>query len=80
MSAIPCAHHPDRLALAYCSGCGKALCGICVVRLSAGNYCAACAETPDLRPRRARGRGGRWWLWAAIAALGLAAYAFLRFL
>ena len=39
MSEIACAYHDDRTALAYCSGCGKALCSQCVVRLTSGNYC-----------------------------------------
>ncbi|MDQ7839693.1 MAG: hypothetical protein RDU83_01540 [bacterium] len=78
MNGIPCAHHADRLALTYCSGCGKALCGSCVVRLGTGNYCRACAEAPDLRPRRARGRSGRTWLWVGIAVLVLVAYVVSR--
>lgn len=78
MSGIPCSHHPDRLALAYCSGCGRALCGSCVVRLGAGNYCSACAETPDLRPQKPRAQSGRKWLWAGIAVLVLVAYAISR--
>ncbi len=73
MSQISCAQHPDRTALAYCAGCGKALCGSCVVRLSAGNYCQACAETPDLRPIPQKAGRSRRWLWvvAALAAIAI---------
>lgn len=78
MNQISCAHHPDRTALAYCAGCGKALCGGCVVRLSAGNYCNACAETPDLRPRPPKGRRSRRWLWVVVALAALAVLFALR--
>jgi hypothetical protein len=69
VTTIVCANHPDRLAMGYCAGCGKALCSSCLVRLSTGNYCAVCAETPDHRPPSARGRRGRTWLWVGLAAL-----------
>ncbi|MDR7521219.1 MAG: B-box zinc finger protein [Armatimonadota bacterium] len=78
MSAVTCAHHPDRTALSYCAGCGKALCADCVVRLSVGNYCESCAETPDHRPRAARRRASRLWLWAVLAALAMAIYLVVR--
>lgn len=71
MSAVVCAFHADRPALAYCAGCGKALCATCVVRLSTGNYCQTCAERPDHRPAMdGRGRS-RVWLWAGLAAVVL---------
>jgi hypothetical protein len=47
-----CANHPDRTALGYCSRCGKALCPECLVRLSSGNFCEACANpAPPVRRR-----------------------------
>lgn len=71
MSSITCAYHGDRPALTYCAGCGKALCGQCVVRLSTGNYCQVCASTPDLRPPGPPARSRtRWWLAAAGIAAG----------
>lgn len=80
MSEIVCVHHPDRLALAYCSGCGKALCNQCVVRLSTGNYCDVCAETPDHRPAARRAGRSRVWLWIGLAILILAGITITRFL
>jgi hypothetical protein len=68
MTTITCANHPDRLAMGYCAGCGKALCSSCLVRLSTGNYCQVCAETPDHRPPAGR-RRTRTWLWVGLAAL-----------
>jgi len=80
MSEIACAYHADRTALAYCSGCGKALCSQCVVRLSTGNYCESCAETPDHRPAvRAAGRS-RLLLWIGLAVLALGGYIITRLL
>jgi hypothetical protein len=74
LNVIVCAFHADRMALAYCAGCGKALCTGCVVRLSTGNYCQTCAETPD-RPSWAGHRGrSRVWIWAGLAIVALAAY------
>jgi hypothetical protein len=63
---MKCANHSDRAALGYCSGCGKALCSECLVRLSTGNYCDVCAN-PGMktRPRRPM----PWWLILAGAAL-----------
>jgi hypothetical protein len=60
--SITCAYHDDRAALAYCAGCGKPLCGQCVVRLNTGNYCDACAATSDHRPSQPekRSRATRW--------------------
>lgn len=69
MSAIVCANHPDRTAIGYCAGCGRPLCSACIVRLSTGNYCQICAETPDHRPPAARRRQGRVWVWVGLAAL-----------
>ncbi len=69
MSAIVCANHRERPAIGYCAGCGKALCSDCIVRLSAGNYCQVCAETPDHRPPAARRRAGRMWVWIGLAVL-----------
>ena len=77
VNAIACANHPDRTALSYCAGCGKALCADCVVRLSTGNYCETCAETPDHRPPGAR-RKSRVWLWVALAALAMVVYLVVR--
>ncbi|MDQ7859480.1 MAG: hypothetical protein QN174_00930 [Armatimonadota bacterium] len=70
MNGIACAHHADRLALGYCAGCGKPLCSTCLVRLSAGNYCEACARTPGHRPveRRAPPRSRLWVVVGAAAA------------
>jgi hypothetical protein len=79
MSAIACANHPDRTALSYCAGCGKPLCLDCVVRLSTGNYCDVCAETPDHRPAVRRRATSRLWLWAGLAGLMTAAYLITRF-
>jgi hypothetical protein len=80
LNGIACAHHPDRSALAYCAGCGKALCAECVVRLSFGNYCQTCAETPDHRPPVARRSRARLWLWVGLAGLALVVYLILRLL
>lgn len=80
MTGITCARHADRPAIAYCAGCGKPLCGTCVVRLSTGNYCEECAETPDHRPRKARGRGVRPRLLVGITLLLVAAYLVSRLL
>ncbi|MGH2404971.1 MAG: B-box zinc finger protein [bacterium] len=77
MNAIACAHHADRAALAYCAGCGKALCAECVVRLSTGNYCESCAETPDHRPAGVRPRRSRVLVWVGLAVLLAAGYALL---
>lgn len=79
MSAVVCAFHADRAALAYCAGCGKALCTTCVVRLSTGNYCQTCAERPDHRPRAGRRGPTHLWLWAGLAA-ALLLYVISRFL
>jgi hypothetical protein len=78
VNGIACANHPERPALAYCAGCGQALCAGCVVRLSTGNYCEVCAETPDHRPRPARARRSRLWLWVGLAAAAAAAYVVSR--
>ena len=59
-----CAAHPDRPALGYCSRCGKALCTVCLVRLSTGNFCEACAG-PAPRPQR---RAAPWWIIVLAAA------------
>jgi hypothetical protein len=80
VTAIVCAFHADRAALAYCAGCGKALCPGCVVRLTAGNYCQACAEAPTHQPRAGPRAGARVWLWAALAIIALAAYVASRVL
>jgi hypothetical protein len=53
-----CANHPDRPALGYCSRCGKALCTECLVRLSTGNFCDACANPAPAAPPRTV----PWWL------------------
>jgi hypothetical protein len=78
MTAIVCANHPDRLAMGYCAGCGKALCSDCLVRLSTGNYCPVCAETPDHRPPSTRGRRTRAWLWVGLALLATLVLLLLR--
>ena len=80
MSAVVCTFHADRPALAYCAGCGKALCTVCVVRLSTGNYCEACAEAPTHRPGAARQGRGRVWVWAGLAVAALALYLISRVL
>lgn len=77
MNGIACAHHADRLALAYCAGCGKALCAGCLVRLSTGNYCRSCAETPDHQPQVVRRGWSRAWIWVGLAAVVVAGYAIL---
>lgn len=77
MNAIACVYHADRTALAYCAGCGKPLCAQCVVRLSTGNYCWACAETPDHRPAALRPRRSRALLWAGLAAVMILGYVLL---
>jgi len=59
-----CAAHPDRPALGYCSRCGKALCTECLVRLSTGNFCEACADPVP----RARRRAAPWWIIVLAAA------------
>ncbi len=55
---MKCANHPDRIALGYCANCGKPMCRTCLVRLSTGNYCQACASGEDRPPKR---RGIPWW-------------------
>jgi hypothetical protein len=79
MTGIVCADHPDRAALAYCSGCGRTLCSQCLVRLTAGNYCPSCADTPDHRPARPAGRSRRL-LWIGLAALAIGGYIVTRML
>jgi hypothetical protein len=65
--SITCAYHDDRTALAYCAGCGKPLCGQCVVRLSTGNYCDTCAAAPDHRPQSIAQRSrAKWWIIGAV--------------
>ncbi|HLJ60423.1 MAG TPA: B-box zinc finger protein [bacterium] len=68
---MKCANHPDRIALGYCSNCGKALCARCLVRTSTGNYCETCATSGD-RPPRTR-RAIPWW----AIALGILVVLFL---
>jgi len=80
MSEIACAYHGDRAALAYCSGCGKALCSQCVVRLTSGNYCDACANTPDHRPAPPRTGRSRLLIWVGLAVLALGGYIITRLL
>jgi MYXO-CTERM domain-containing protein len=70
---VKCAVHPDRLALGYCSKCGKPLCKECLVRLRTGNFCDACANAPAGGP--ARRRGLPWW---AIGLIVLAALIVIR--
>jgi B-box zinc finger len=70
---MKCATHPGRSALGYCARCGKALCKDCLVRLSTGNYCETCANTPERAARP--GRGLPWW---AIALIIVAAVIVLR--
>lgn len=69
VSHVKCAYHPDRAALGYCAACGKALCTACLVRLSTGNYCEACADPQD-RPAPSR-RRIPWWALALIVLAGL---------
>ncbi len=80
MNGIACAHHPDRVALAYCAGCGKPLCGSCVVRLSTGNYCQICAETPNHRPPALRRARSRMWIWVGLGVLAAAGLLISRLL
>jgi len=80
LNAVVCAIHPDRAALAYCAACGKALCTGCVVRLSTGNYCQACAEMPDNRSRADHRGRSRAWTWAGLAIVAIAAYVISRLL
>ena len=69
---MKCANHPDRAALGYCSRCGKALCAECLVRLSTGNFCEACANpSPAVRPRPAM----PWWV---IVLVGAALFLLVR--
>lgn len=75
---IVCAHHPERGALAYCNACGKPLCRDCVIRLPAGNYCEACAESPNGHAAKTRRAAPRPWLWAALLGAGLALRWLLR--
>jgi hypothetical protein len=77
--SITCANHADRNALAYCAGCGNPLCGECVVRLSTGNYCDACAAAPDHRPVPPARRSRAGW-WIAGALILMAAYVVSRLL
>ena len=70
--SITCAYHDDRTALGYCAGCGKPLCGQCVVRLSAGNYCDTCAATPDHRPAQPAKRSrAMWWVIGGLILAGV---------
>ena len=68
---MKCATHPDRSALGYCGRCGKALCKDCLVRLSTGNYCEACANAPERVARRARAIP--WWAIALIIVVAIVA-------
>lgn len=61
---MKCVNHSDRPALGYCSRCGKALCSECLVRLSTGNFCDACANPSAARPAR---RATPWWLIVLVA-------------
>ncbi len=70
---MKCANHPDRAALGYCAECGKPLCTACLVRLSTGNYCEACAN-----PSGAPARSGRRIPWWVIALVLLGALMLLR--
>ncbi len=79
MNGIACAHHPDRTAMGYCAGCGKALCSNCIARLPEGNYCNACASAPDHRPQPPA-RRTRAWVWTAVAALAVVLYVLARLL
>jgi hypothetical protein len=74
-TAVRCTNHPERAALGYCSTCGKPLCTACLVRLSTGNYCNACANAAD-RPAGTR-RAIPWW---AIIAVAFALLLLLRLL
>jgi hypothetical protein len=70
-----CANHPDRPALGYCSRCGKALCTECLVRLSTGNFCDACANPAPTAARRAM----PWWIIVlAVVALLVLIRLFVR--
>jgi len=71
---VKCAVHPERIALGYCASCGKPLCKDCLVRLSTGNFCEACAGASD-RPAAGKRRGVPWW---AIGLIALAALIALR--
>jgi hypothetical protein len=71
-----CATHPDRAALGYCSRCGRPLCKDCLVRLSMGNFCEACANNPEGRKPRPR-RRIPWW---AIVVIVLGVVLLLRLL
>lgn len=71
---MKCAVHPERTALGYCSSCGKPLCKECLVRLSMGNFCDACANAPERHPPQRR-RGIPWW---AIGLIVLAALIAIR--
>lgn len=73
MTQVRCAYHHERAALGYCSTCGKPVCKACLVRLSDGNYCQACATAGD-RPAQ-RKRRVPWW---ALALAVLGALALLR--
>ncbi|MDR5682781.1 MAG: B-box zinc finger protein [Armatimonadota bacterium] len=78
MTAIRCAFHRDRGALFYCSRCGKALCSDCVVKLSSGNYCRTCAESPFGPPGQVRSRSYLWiWLVVGAAVFLLALFAYV---
>ncbi|HET8679171.1 MAG TPA: hypothetical protein VFM39_03565 [bacterium] len=48
-----------------------------MVRLSTGNYCSSCAETPDHRPAASRPRRSRALLWVGLVALVVAGYVLL---
>lgn len=65
---MKCAYHPERAALGYCANCGKSLCSACLVRLSTGNYCRACASPQD-RPLARRRLP--WWVIALVLLAAL---------
>jgi hypothetical protein len=71
---VKCATHPERTALGYCGRCGKALCKDCLVRLSTGNFCDACANAPERRQSRPR-RSVPWW---AVGLILLVAFIVIR--
>lgn len=69
---MKCTAHPERPALGYCGRCGKALCKDCLVRLSTGNFCDACANAPERGAGRSR-RSVPWWAIALILVVALIA-------
>lgn len=46
-----CSEHPEKERTAFCVGCGKAMCGECVVKRAGRPLCASCADERATAPQ-----------------------------